>query len=515
MMLKVGIFDDEVLVCRLIHRLIDWEGLELEFVGFEHDGLAAYDKVIHGEVDIVITDIRMPGYDGIELISKIKAIKPNVEFIIVSGYSEFEYTKSAIKFGVSDYILKPVNQEELNETLLGIKDKVLKQESQHIENEAIRSHVSKQRELIQNRMVHDLYYGNRNEVALQFGEYNYLPIIVSADGLIDDCNSALSKMTTTLINNHQTVVFGTNQSENNVLILFMLYSGEDPSTTIRNRYLDAVYILEQHHEVSMSLCVGPITASLPHLEKAIQILKQCVMQRYIAHESVLAFESLQQTSNLDAVYQEYAGQLEDGVRYLDATRISNLMHDLAHDLSIATNLKGYQVHRLFREIVDAMQIAFMQFRDIDSSVLIFGNVKTKMAYKSTYNEQIEVMIQETELLICGIIEQKQHLEVKPIRIAKQYIQDHYQEALSLTQVSEHINLNSSYFSQLFKQEEGKNFTEYLLEVRMNQAKLLIESTQMSIADICVYVGYSDPKHFTKNFKKYTGLKPSEYRKIHA
>ena len=116
-MLKVMIADDEERICQLIEALIDCDALHMEVIGVAHNGLEACDLVKKLRPDILITDIRMPGYSGLELIENIKASEENLEIIIISGYAHFAYAQTAIKFGVGDYLLKPINKEELTGTL--------------------------------------------------------------------------------------------------------------------------------------------------------------------------------------------------------------------------------------------------------------------------------------------------------------------------------------------------------------------------------------------------------------
>ena len=113
MLLKVIIADDEDKVCQLIYGLIDWESLGMEVIGIAHNGLEALEMVKTLEPDLMITDIRMPGYDGLELIERSKEISDTLEFIIISGFRHFEYAQHAIKYGVGDYLLKPIKKEEL------------------------------------------------------------------------------------------------------------------------------------------------------------------------------------------------------------------------------------------------------------------------------------------------------------------------------------------------------------------------------------------------------------------
>ena len=117
-MLKIMIADDEDKICQLIYKLIDWSSMRMEVIGIAHNGIEALDLAKEYHPDIAITDIRMPGLDGLEFIEKAKEVDPNLEFIIISGYQQFEYAKKAIKYGVSDYLLKPIKKEELIGTLI-------------------------------------------------------------------------------------------------------------------------------------------------------------------------------------------------------------------------------------------------------------------------------------------------------------------------------------------------------------------------------------------------------------
>ena len=116
-MIKVVIADDEYRICELIHRLVDWQSLDMEVVAMANDGVEALQIIKEYLPDILITDIRMPGLSGLELIEQASRIAPDIGFIIISGYSEFEYAKKALSFAVVDYLLKPINKEELRLSL--------------------------------------------------------------------------------------------------------------------------------------------------------------------------------------------------------------------------------------------------------------------------------------------------------------------------------------------------------------------------------------------------------------
>ena len=118
--MRVIIADDEQKVCQLIYDLVPWENYGMTVVGMAYNGLDTLDLIKKQAPDLVITDIKMPGCDGLELIHRAKKQQEKIDFIIISGYRFFEYAQNAIKYGVSDYLLKPIKQEELVQPLRGL-----------------------------------------------------------------------------------------------------------------------------------------------------------------------------------------------------------------------------------------------------------------------------------------------------------------------------------------------------------------------------------------------------------
>lgn len=128
-MIRVLVADDEEKVCQLICKLIHWDELEMKLVGTASNGIGALQMIEAEHPDLVLTDIRMPGYDGMELLKRARIQNPDMEFIIISGYSHFEYAQTAIRYGVSDYILKPVNEEALNATLQKVRQRYMEHQA--------------------------------------------------------------------------------------------------------------------------------------------------------------------------------------------------------------------------------------------------------------------------------------------------------------------------------------------------------------------------------------------------
>ena len=155
-MLDVLIADDEQKICQLIEKLVDWPGLGMRVAGTARNGIEALEKIRRDRPDIVITDIRMPGYDGLELIRLGKECNPRMEFIIISGYRHFEYAQTAIRYGVGAYILKPIRRDELTEALGKLGEKLTKTTERLSREEQVRLTLKNDEEALRQAFVGDV-----------------------------------------------------------------------------------------------------------------------------------------------------------------------------------------------------------------------------------------------------------------------------------------------------------------------------------------------------------------------
>ena len=172
--LKILIADDEDRVCRLIEKLIDWEHLDISLVATAANGIEELELIQKYEPDIVITDIRMPGMDGLQVIERVVQMERHVNFIVVSGYKQFEYAYNALKYGVEDYLLKPIHKEELNKILAKICAARLEKEKQVSDYELMEKEHKLSQEIIQNKFIATLLtQENRDVVDLAMANEKY------------------------------------------------------------------------------------------------------------------------------------------------------------------------------------------------------------------------------------------------------------------------------------------------------------------------------------------------------
>ncbi len=538
-MLKVVIADDEEKVCKLIKYLIDWEAMGMELAAIVNDGKKAYEAIIEHQPDIVITDIRMPTYDGIELIRKTKELYPNIYFIIISGYSQFEYAQQAIKYGVENYLLKPLKKKELHETLSKIIEKKNSMNMELSEREELREKLHSS-EAKNNRKFISEVLSSSNPLLLQksleeinaeyschFREGNYAvinarPFLKSAK--MDSESYAL------LLSKIQTIFEEKIESECKELIT-AIYDGEiicllnlgDASLTLIKKRLNMLRIDVGNlkaifGEFDMVIGLSNMYDGISYCLEAMLQAKTAILNRVLftapyiieyaeCKEAVIKVEDI-----FSAADRKHLISL---VELMDINGVLEEINRVAEAIGKQKDhLDGELIFRIYAELIATLLFAAKNYMvNYVLPAQMFFEDKYKMFL--TYHEVFEWLDRNIKEQMEKYLESKKELNSIPIRQAKQYIYDNYNKAISLENVSHAVGFNPAYFSSLFKKETGKSFTEYLLEVRVQNAKQYLTQTNMEIADISTEIGYSDVKYFSKIFKKLTGVNPSEYRKLYG
>lgn len=536
-MIKVIVADDEEKVAQLICNLIPWHTLGMELAAVAHNGLDALDCIRKYSPDLIITDIRMPGCSGLELIEKAKSIAPELEFIIISGYRHFEYAQTAIKFGVSDYLLKPVKKDELVSTLEKMRRNYLHRTSQLSHQEQL--HLHAQNDIRRLRLSFFSAIEENSDVLNWPLEkinrdyhYNMTPglfevLILKMDIDYDQLHNEGMEA---LIEKHSSVI----RQYLNPVCCEMQVLSHKYSLEILTNYLPENEaevrkalrcILDEAH-VQNSVFPGAIftfarggavkTVSDLYLSK--QNARHTIAQRLISGAGSLLEKADNKNKPADKITILAAAtkDMETALEVQDTKILKQVLDDFSATILAIKNLPGEDI------------LVFAE--EMFSSYLLLARGKglLTLGYEDAHDEfcaKLDVCSSAQKVFLCltktvtegfeGALQKKDDLNAKPIRMAKQYINANYMQQISLEQIAEQAGFNSSYYSTLFKKETGKTFSEYLAGVRISAAKELLRDTDTPIAKICEQVGYSDAKHFTSTFKKHTGIKPGEFRKLYS
>lgn len=536
-MIKVLIADDELRICELIFRLIDWEALGMSVIAVAHDGRETI-KIIKNEMpDIVITDIRMPGYNGVDVIRIGKEYNSDIQFIIISGYSQFDYAQNAIHYGVSDYLLKPVKAEELTKALLRIKSRIDKNNQMYSQVKKAWTLEQQNRRLYREQLIMEIAHGkgfdvltkDMNTLNEQY-KYEFIPgfftiVIVKADGLnfeektessflYEKIQQSLSFAFAPVMQEMQGTML-----DNGTYIFLFNYENEYAEIESQLHRLLNQMLLQKDvfKKLHLTIGLGKRVNCLAEVGKSYETAYLAIKDRILAGTDRI-IEGKEKIVVQD--YKDYflhtVRELENVVENLDDKRISDIIQEWGTALSKDKEINGYQIEQSAKALVNSYLLSMQKNNytlDEDDNLL-------KDFMKSIENC---ISLGEIQELLSGTLEQSlseyRHKRAlsgsKPIRDAKEYIRNNLAGNLTIQEVSEYVGYSSAHFSVRFKQECGITFSDYVMESRIEKSKELLKNTRETIESIAAAVGYSDVKSFTKNFKKYTEVKPSQYRKIYG
>lgn len=526
-MLKVLIADDEEKICKLIQILADWKELGMEVVATAPNGMEALRLLALHQPDILITDIRMPGCDGLELISRARELHPNLEMIIISGYAHFEYAKTSIQYGVSDYLLKPINKAELNNALVKCGRACLDRQSFQREHASLKKSSREDWNLLRDNLVTDLLAHNLSKPSPKQLEDSYhfsasagivQVFVLQVDGL------ELGEDTMGVVRERIGEVF---QEAVGALCQDFLLACRDFSVygimscdpanrsalrkTLRScrNQLDAQKDL--FGQVQFTLALGG-QGEARDLPASFHSARSIILERIIEGTGRM-LEGRPEDSALtkEPLLRQYGQTISRAVELLSRELARETVQVLKESAMAVENIRGRELMDLVCSAADLFTARFAAqdrenlLRELYRNARQAGSVEA--LFETLARLQDELLIQRIDL--------RSNDEGRPIRTAKQYIQRHFAEPITLEEVAEATGFSASYFSTMFKKETGEGFNKYLTHIRMEAAKLQLRDTDALVADICRSVGYNDLKHFSHTFHKTTGLTPGEYRKLYG
>ena len=521
--MKVLICDDEIRVCRLIQHLIDWPALGLEPAGTAHDGNRALEMILEEKPDIVITDIRMPGCSGLEMIARARELRPDLEFIVISGYRHFEYAKSAIQYCVADYLLKPIRKDELNrvlESMCARRRRGEKTAPGPVEQPACSPERDRVRfwQFVDRGGLPPDWLARPAEEEARFcafkldgqpGEYLQSAMLTLQERYPSACEFYLEPICSVVCHRVSGSAF-------ELYLSCRTGNGKALRSALRQMAEELRLRLESFPRLQLTLVIGPETEA-DDLRRGYQAMCRCMMQRIVRPEGAVADSAPPPvpTEEMKAAAAAFQKELKKQATRLDAAELQAAVKRLEQDLQAqnAVSAKVFleQAAGFCRLFLCTLEENHLEVERADD---LYGGYLARLETCGSIREVCGVMSAVFSEEIRRQADYQQRADTRPIRQAKQYIQEHCGEPLTLEDVAGRAGFSPSYFSSMFKKEVGMTFLEYLQETRMELAKRLLRDTDLRVADICEAVGYSDNKSFVKTFSRIAGLKPNAFRKLY-
>jgi len=538
-MCRVIIADDEPKVLLLIRNLIQWEELGLELVATANDGISALDLIEELHPDIVITDIRMPGYDGIELIEKAKALDPRIDFIIISGYRHFNYAQKAIRFGVEDYLLKPLKALEINQTLRKMTEKYKERDKAKQREEQYSARIEDDAKKRQEQFIASLLAEKSDgaapatvdsvneEFGLDFKADAFQAFIVKTDVYYASLNPNVRKL---LMEKSMGVIKDALQGKCHAFLLHPTERGiyglvnfsEAQKKTLRKAMVAIIDALQSQSElfdrIKVTIGLGHQAEVIDEMAASVKEAEYAVANRLI-HGAGRIIDRTGGQESAELVRQMISAPVRSsllkGVEILDDREIRTVFDALAEQVAGNEAMTGKAIAALCEECVQILRFGLKSQNSVDEWVdEKQADFFEKFGMCNTQKDVFQLLGSYASSLITHVAARRKSENSKPIREAQKYIQENFGSAINLESISQKAGFNATYFSLLFKKETGMNFLEYLTDVRIKEAKLMLADPRKSIADVAEAVGYSDVKHFSKLFTRSTGIHPSKFRKLY-
>lgn len=538
-MYKLVIVDDEPTVRFGLRNYFDWSAYDIEFAGEADDGDTGLELIDRVQPDLVLTDVRMINMDGIRMSAQIKERYPHIKIVFVSGHDDADYLKSALKVNAVDYIFKPVNMQELKTVVERVTGELQAEAKEKMLIADMQVKLTQSMPLLREKFLMSLIRdgiskpgGARNRLEflqLQLpADTSYWVIVVTVDDNAEVVEPrserdkqllsyAVLNVCQELIDRHMAGYAFENRSSEYVGILHADNDGNE-----EEQHGDLLFVLaEEIREnlqrwlsITVTIGVGERVSQLSALPMSYSQAREAADQKwYLGKNRVISMDSLEHEE--ESMYRFDHAQSE---RFLSVLKAAE-----PNQLSLELNDLFEQLGRNRREGFKYCRNVCLQLILLSNRLLLELNVQSRDLEEKELSLWERVFKQETVtdlkftleahlINVCSRIQEKRSgKSSNVIERIRQVIEQRFADNLTVADIAESVYLSPTYVSLLYKQETGETVYEYLTKVRIEKAKELLCDPTVKFYEVCYAVGYSDPSHFSKLFKKVTGFTPSAYR----
>ncbi|KRE92077.1 hypothetical protein ASG89_34035 [Paenibacillus sp. Soil766] len=483
-MYRVLIVDDEPWVAKGLKALIDWESQGYTVIGEAYDGIEAMEAIAKLKPDVVISDIRMPGLNGIELLESINLQGLQTKVILVSGYAEFEYAQKALRLGAFDYLLKQVDKNKLTETLQRLKNEVF---AKHTANQELDLLLDDLFELIEpdNNIKISNFLINR-ELAFEFPHFRFISCLylhLSGWDAVRE-NAAM--------NDIQWIRFRTGLNKMSYLINY-----DEHKNPVGLLDFVSIHLAEVEYIGFGSIGVYSSPIGKLYQESDIALSSSC----FLPEQRITEYKATDHTAALSRLVLK----LEQAIKGHKRDLIEQGLDELCEEC-VARRMPIDQISMIYNQIV------MFVYKYYGNSDLVHGIEYLTYSQIVRTSESVQQLFERITVIFERQPGEEQLISKEMVKIIIHYIDSSYTEDISLSMLSRQFNISLGYLSALIKKETGTTYSDYVVAKRLNLAKELLGDASLSIQEIVERVGYKDYFHFNKLFKKHFGITPSKHRK---
>ena len=502
-MCKILFADDEQNILQYLPIVIDWKALGIQEIHTASDGESALKIVEEFKPDIAIVDVEMPGMDGLEFCRRALQILPDLKLVILSAFDRFDYAKKAISSGVKEYILKPVDEEELESIMKKILSEIeqTKNHGYNVEKITLKAIEKEMKELAES-----LIRGEVNTLELEkefpfLEEYENISIVLwDKDDVVFPAKGLRAMESADQIAiPFEEGVWGFFWKRDATISMRMQVEAYDNAAKKENEHLRFFYVRKNADE---SIVQG--------LERCFHALEYA----FYSHEYHIDARDIPMSFPISKIQ---IPDLKDALDVLseegDISMLEELIRNAVRNEFEHETAPATICHMVFDFFI-TLKIYLTKCWQEDA-LRIFRKMSVWSLLRCGSQEGLHALIcKNLDELQMFIMKQREfHGNFYIVKIAKSYTKEHFKEPeLSLQAVADAVGISRTYFSSIFKELTGEKYWDYLTRYRIEQAKNLLKNTNMSQAEISENVGYSSEFHFSRKFKEIAGISPNKYRK---
>lgn len=520
-MRSVFIVDDEPFILEGLNNVVEWEELGTTLCGKAYDGKEAFEQLRETGCDILITDIMMREMDGLELIRRLKPLHPNMKFIVLSGYNEFDYVKEGMKLGIENYLLKPVNMKELAETIQSTVQKMDNAERPAYWNA---EELDILRDNVMNRWatgrIDPAELKNRLEfLDIPSDRSCYAAAVVREIAEMEEPAGATPWYKAEADNREvyflcreMTEGGGSGicfcDTEGDIVIV---YAGSDPESLQAGSLerLEQIRHALKGRQIDVMMTLGSMESGYLGMPQSYSQAKR-LQEYFLTHEE----GEIITASRMSPPDEPPAWAALDTLEYekrLLARNKTAVDEYIDQAFNVKTAVPVARIHNM------AVELVLCTKQVVKENKLNFELATSgyKQLFTALFKAQtIARLAQHVKFIAHAAIDYLSVDEDEFSPVVKQVlhqIRTKYAEEMSLKTLGHEFNVHPFYLGQLFQKETGVSFSDYLNSHRIKQAKALLTDTPMKTSEISRRVGYLEPGYFYRQFKKYAGVSPTEYR----
>lgn len=525
--MKLVLVDDEKGIVDGLKKMIARYLPQCEVVGEAYNGLEGYDIIQKRQPDIVITDIRMPQADGLEMIKLLKEADSRAKFILLSGYADFEYARKGMQLGVQFYINKPVEEVELRDCVCQVMEAIQADRAKLQEVDVLKQEIHSR---LQENVLWDILDADSDHTVpveeilriagIPTKDVCFACALLEFDGGLGSLkefglHAMFRQIDRVLERNWAVYRFRYSGSQVAALITHNGAVGYEALIRAMHRLKEAAF---RDLKLSVTIGIGTLQERAAGISRSFEEARYALSYKVVKGTgAVIPYpETLNLTGRRHPVPEELIAKLEAELDNLNEEGCVGIIREIFRDMEIRTGMSptDLQLQCLNILLSSVRKMSFQQLQENDflgRNILSLEGISSFRTPERLENWMIQV--------IRGIIafKIKHHVPKKKDIIAeiKDYVSKHYNDQITLAELASRFFISPYYLSQLFKQKTGDTYLNFLAQVRIGKAKELLAQTDLKVYEICQMVGYSDTQHFARLFEKLTGCKPSEYRKSHS